>query len=192
MVGTCFHLANLGVAAHSETGPSTRRVKAPKSGRYVPVTAVNYRNNQGRYWKMLRLQGEGGRRHVEALSQAPCGAGVLGFPRSCPDQDGCEASVLLYDLVLERYGNYVVVFDADRDQVPVFTKHGKWVGEATKPSCPTRSSPASSTCAAPAANQWLALFGLPSRVEPKLIELAPARGWAQQDDDTWSCDEPPK
>ncbi|KUJ42854.1 MULTISPECIES: hypothetical protein [Streptomyces] len=106
--------------------------------------------------------------------------------------EAAPASVLLYDLVLERYGNYVVVFDADRDQVPVFTKHGKWVGEATKPSCPTRSSPASSTCAAPAANQWLALFGLPSRVEPKLIELAPARGWAQQDDDTWSCDEPPK
>ncbi|MFF0337894.1 hypothetical protein ACFYUM_35550 [Streptomyces fimicarius] len=38
-------------------------------------------------------------------------------------------------------------------------------------------------------DQWLALFGLPSRAEPKLIELAPTRGWAQQDDGTWSCDE---
>jgi hypothetical protein len=37
---------------------------------------------------------------------------------------------LVYGLVLERCGNYVVVFDADRDQVPVFTASGRWVGEA--------------------------------------------------------------
>ncbi|GGU10895.1 hypothetical protein [Streptomyces lateritius] len=38
---------------------------------------------------------------------------------------------MVYGLVLERFGNYVVVFDADRDQVPVFTASGRWVGEAT-------------------------------------------------------------
>ncbi|MFI8966968.1 hypothetical protein ACIGO8_33215 [Streptomyces sp. NPDC053493] len=37
---------------------------------------------------------------------------------------------VVYGLVLERFGNYVVVFDADRDQVPVFTVSGRWVGEA--------------------------------------------------------------
>ncbi len=37
---------------------------------------------------------------------------------------------VVYGLVLERFGNYVVVFDADRDQVPVFTASGRWVGEA--------------------------------------------------------------
>ncbi len=40
---------------------------------------------------------------------------------------------VLYDLVLERYGIYVVVFDADRDAVPVFTVSGRWVGEAASP-----------------------------------------------------------
>ncbi|MFF1593123.1 hypothetical protein ACFVY0_34140 [Streptomyces sp. NPDC058286] len=40
---------------------------------------------------------------------------------------------VLYDLVLERWGTYVAVFDADRDAVPVFTDHGKWVGEAASP-----------------------------------------------------------
>ncbi|MDQ1013390.1 hypothetical protein QFZ82_007958 [Streptomyces sp. V4I23] len=43
--------------------------------------------------------------------------------------EAAPASVL-FDLVLERFGNYVVVFDADRDQVPVFTASGRWVGEA--------------------------------------------------------------
>lgn len=38
-----------------------------------------------------------------------------------------------FDLVLERWGNYVAVFDADRDQVPVFTASGTWVGEAASP-----------------------------------------------------------
>ncbi|OLO25525.1 hypothetical protein PZ61_0238265 [Streptomyces sp. MNU77] len=32
--------------------------------------------------------------------------------------------------VLERYGIYVLVFDADRHEVPVFTTTGRWVGEA--------------------------------------------------------------
>jgi hypothetical protein len=36
-------------------------------------------------------------------------------------------------LVLERYGPYVVVFDADRDAVPVFTTTGRWVGLAEHP-----------------------------------------------------------
>ncbi|WP_258056093.1 hypothetical protein [Streptomyces sp. Ru62] len=38
---------------------------------------------------------------------------------------------MLYDLGHERFGNYVVVFDAGRDQVPVFTASGRWFGEAT-------------------------------------------------------------
>ncbi|MGW1776257.1 hypothetical protein [Streptomyces sp. NPDC002104] len=38
-----------------------------------------------------------------------------------------------FDLVLERWGDYVAVFDADRDQVPVFTASGTWVGEAASP-----------------------------------------------------------
>ncbi|GAA4759377.1 hypothetical protein [Streptomyces sanyensis] len=37
---------------------------------------------------------------------------------------------VVYGLVLERFGNDAVVFDADRDQVPVFTTSGRWVGEA--------------------------------------------------------------
>ncbi|MEU9061692.1 hypothetical protein AB0D13_23235 [Streptomyces sp. NPDC048430] len=37
-------------------------------------------------------------------------------------------------MVLERYGSYLVIFDADRDQVPVFTTDGTWVGEAATPS----------------------------------------------------------
>lgn len=38
-----------------------------------------------------------------------------------------------HDKFLERYGVYVVVIDADRDQVPVFTASGAWVGEAESP-----------------------------------------------------------
>ena len=37
---------------------------------------------------------------------------------------------VLRDMVLDRYGDYVVIFDADHDQVPVFTAHGQWVGLA--------------------------------------------------------------
>ncbi|WP_369384071.1 hypothetical protein [Streptomyces sp. cg36] len=40
---------------------------------------------------------------------------------------------VLRDMVLDRYGDYIVVFDADRDQVPVFTTHGQWVGAADNP-----------------------------------------------------------
>ncbi|MFI6689095.1 hypothetical protein [Streptomyces sp. NPDC050485] len=36
-------------------------------------------------------------------------------------------------MTLERFGPYVVVFDADRDGVPVFTEFGTWVGEASGP-----------------------------------------------------------
>ncbi|WP_432189841.1 hypothetical protein [Streptomyces sp. Tue6028] len=33
-------------------------------------------------------------------------------------------------MALERYGDYIVVFDAATDAVPVFTTSGEWVGEA--------------------------------------------------------------
>ncbi|MCX4919917.1 hypothetical protein [Streptomyces sp. NBC_00687] len=38
-----------------------------------------------------------------------------------------------YELVLERWGHYVSVFDADCDEVAVFTVDGTWVGEAANP-----------------------------------------------------------
>ncbi|MCF3136635.1 hypothetical protein [Streptomyces olivochromogenes] len=40
---------------------------------------------------------------------------------------------VLRDMVLDRYGDYCVIFDADRDQVPVFTTRGQWVGLADNP-----------------------------------------------------------
>ncbi|MFJ3638017.1 hypothetical protein [Streptomyces sp. NPDC090112] len=40
---------------------------------------------------------------------------------------------VLYDLVLERWGNHATVFNADRDSVPVFTVDGTWIGEALTP-----------------------------------------------------------
>jgi len=40
---------------------------------------------------------------------------------------------VLRDMVLDRYGDYVVIFDADHDQVPVFTASGQWVGLADNP-----------------------------------------------------------
>ncbi|WJV51797.1 hypothetical protein [Streptomyces flavofungini] len=39
----------------------------------------------------------------------------------------------LKEMVLDRYGDYVVVFDADTDAVPVFTALGQWVGVAENP-----------------------------------------------------------
>ncbi|MGX1127826.1 hypothetical protein RKD49_007942 [Streptomyces glaucescens] len=39
----------------------------------------------------------------------------------------------LQEMVLGRYGDYVVVFDADTDTVPVFTALGQWVGMAATP-----------------------------------------------------------
>ncbi|MGX1913612.1 hypothetical protein ACWIID_32935 [Streptomyces phaeochromogenes] len=39
----------------------------------------------------------------------------------------------LQEMVLDRYGDYVVVFDADTDVVPVFTALGQWVGTAQSP-----------------------------------------------------------
>ncbi|WP_327749908.1 hypothetical protein [Streptomyces europaeiscabiei] len=39
----------------------------------------------------------------------------------------------LREMVLDRYGDYVVVFDADTDAVPVFTALGQWVGTAANP-----------------------------------------------------------
>ncbi|MFF4534108.1 hypothetical protein ACFY1P_33165 [Streptomyces sp. NPDC001407] len=40
---------------------------------------------------------------------------------------------VLREMVLDRYGDYVVIFDADTDAVPVFTAHGAWVGLAENP-----------------------------------------------------------
>ncbi|WP_030775485.1 hypothetical protein [Streptomyces sp. NRRL F-2664] len=45
---------------------------------------------------------------------------------------------VLRDMVLDRYGDYVVIFDADHDQVPFFTAHGTWVGLADNPDVITR------------------------------------------------------
>ncbi|MFB6807606.1 hypothetical protein [Streptomyces sp. NPDC056387] len=36
-------------------------------------------------------------------------------------------------MVLDRYGDYVVIFGADTERVPVFTAHGTWVGLAANP-----------------------------------------------------------
>lgn len=36
-------------------------------------------------------------------------------------------------MVLDRYGDYVVVFTTDTDAVPVFTAQGRWVGLADTP-----------------------------------------------------------
>ncbi|WP_327259858.1 hypothetical protein [Streptomyces sp. NBC_01240] len=40
---------------------------------------------------------------------------------------------VLRDMVMDRYGDYVVIFDADTDAVPVFTALGQWVGMADNP-----------------------------------------------------------
>ncbi|MFJ5548614.1 hypothetical protein [Streptomyces sp. NPDC093225] len=40
---------------------------------------------------------------------------------------------VLQDMVIDRYGDYVVIFNADRDQVPVFSTLGQWVGLADNP-----------------------------------------------------------
>ncbi|MFI9311351.1 hypothetical protein [Streptomyces triculaminicus] len=40
---------------------------------------------------------------------------------------------VLGEMVLDRYGDYVVIFDADTDTVPVFTESGQWVGLADNP-----------------------------------------------------------
>ncbi|MER6393912.1 hypothetical protein ABT236_36370 [Streptomyces sp. NPDC001523] len=39
----------------------------------------------------------------------------------------------LREMVLDRYGDYVMVFDVDTDAVPVFTARGKWIGLADNP-----------------------------------------------------------
>lgn len=40
---------------------------------------------------------------------------------------------VLRDMVMDRYGDYCCIFDADREKVPVFTALGQWVGEADNP-----------------------------------------------------------
>ncbi|MFF5859905.1 hypothetical protein ACFY8B_30530 [Streptomyces sp. NPDC012751] len=40
---------------------------------------------------------------------------------------------VLREMVLDRYGDYIVIFDGDTDAVPVFTAHGQWVGLADNP-----------------------------------------------------------
>ncbi|MFE6818599.1 hypothetical protein [Streptomyces sp. NPDC057675] len=37
---------------------------------------------------------------------------------------------VLREMVLDRYGDYCVIYDADREEVPVFTALGQWVGLA--------------------------------------------------------------
>ena len=45
---------------------------------------------------------------------------------------------VLREMVMDRYGDYCVVFDVDHDQVPVFTALGQWVGLADNPDTITR------------------------------------------------------
>ncbi|MFE5886896.1 hypothetical protein [Streptomyces hydrogenans] len=40
---------------------------------------------------------------------------------------------VLREMVLDRYGDYCVIYDADMDTVPVFTALGHWVGLANNP-----------------------------------------------------------
>ncbi|MFF3264927.1 hypothetical protein ACFYWO_37920 [Streptomyces sp. NPDC002932] len=40
---------------------------------------------------------------------------------------------VLREMVIDRFGDYCVIFDADTDAVPVFTAHGTWVGLADNP-----------------------------------------------------------
>ncbi|MEU3064139.1 hypothetical protein [Streptomyces subrutilus] len=65
-------------------------------------------------------------------------------PPQTPDQDAhltvdalevLDTALIpvLSDMALDRYAHYVVVFDGERDQVPVFTTSGRWVGLADNP-----------------------------------------------------------
>ncbi|MCY0921117.1 hypothetical protein OS965_23510 [Streptomyces sp. H27-G5] len=45
---------------------------------------------------------------------------------------------VLGEMVLDRYADYCVIFDADTDKVPVFTASGQWVGLADNPDAITR------------------------------------------------------
>ncbi|WP_432159175.1 hypothetical protein [Streptomyces sp. bgisy153] len=40
---------------------------------------------------------------------------------------------VLREMVLDRHGDYCVIFDPDREEVPVFTAYGAWVGLADNP-----------------------------------------------------------
>ncbi|MET9497451.1 hypothetical protein [Streptomyces sp. NPDC006552] len=40
---------------------------------------------------------------------------------------------VLSDMVLDRYADYVVIFDGESGQVPVFTASGRWAGLADNP-----------------------------------------------------------
>ncbi|MFJ4858654.1 hypothetical protein [Streptomyces sp. NPDC088730] len=40
---------------------------------------------------------------------------------------------VLREMVIDRYADYVVIFDADSDTAPVFTAQGLWVGLADNP-----------------------------------------------------------
>lgn len=51
---------------------------------------------------------------------------------------------VLRDMVMDRYGDYCVIFDADREKVPVFTALGQWVGEADNPDATPPSSTSTS------------------------------------------------
>jgi len=68
-------------------------------------------------------------------------SGTLSVPGSsdgiiCLHVDALEVlsgSPMRGEMVLDRYGPYLVVFDADIETVPVFTATGTWVGTAKDP-----------------------------------------------------------
>ncbi|GAA3381134.1 hypothetical protein GCM10020367_71210 [Streptomyces sannanensis] len=71
--------------------------------------------------------------HVTGFLISP---GTLTEPRLAVDALEVLATAparALREMVLDRYGDYVVVFDADTDAVPVFTALGQWVGLADNP-----------------------------------------------------------
>ncbi|MFC7796224.1 hypothetical protein [Streptomyces cinereoruber] len=64
------------------------------------------------------------------------GPGDEGGPRLDVDALGLLAPAPAMDLaemVLDRYGPYICVFDPETDTVPVFTETGAWIGTAKNP-----------------------------------------------------------
>ncbi|MFF2520112.1 hypothetical protein [Streptomyces sp. NPDC058086] len=57
----------------------------------------------------------------------------------CLEVLGTALIPVLNDMVLDRYGDYVVIFDADHNQVPVYAGLRPCTGSALAPLCSTRS-----------------------------------------------------
>ncbi|MEU9083407.1 hypothetical protein [Streptomyces sp. NPDC048357] len=72
-------------------------------------------------------------RATGTLVQPPAPGGPARLTVDALEVLGTALVPVLRDMVLDRYGDYVVIFDADRDQVPVFTAHGTWIGLADNP-----------------------------------------------------------